>query len=150
MKTCLVKVYTKSRFPLPEYKTEGSAGMDIRADVTEPIYILPKKVYSIPTGLYIELPQGVEAQIRARSGLAVNHGISLVNGVGTIDSDYRGEIKVPMINLLDIPYHLQAGERIAQMIFSNYLRCEFLQVKKIEEMTETIRGAGGFGHTGKK
>ena len=97
MKTCVVKVYSKSKFPLPEYKTEGSAGMDIRADITEPLYILPKKIYSIPTGLYIELPQGVEAQIRARSGLAINHGISLINGVGTIDSDYRGDIKIPMI-----------------------------------------------------
>ncbi len=150
MKTCVVKVYTKSKFPLPEYKTEGSAGMDLRADITEPIYILPKKIYSIPTGLYIELPQGVEAQIRARSGLAVNHGISLINGVGTIDSDYRGEIKIPMINLLDIPYHLQAGERIAQMIFANFLRCEFLQVEKITQMTKTSRGSGGFGHTGKE
>ena len=150
MKTCVVKVYSKSKFPLPEYKTEGSAGMDIRADITEPLYILPKKIYSIPTGLYIELPQGVEAQIRARSGLAINHGISLINGVGTIDSDYRGEIKIPMINLLDIPYHLQAGERIAQVIFANFLRCEFLQVEKPTEMTKTIRGSGGFGHTGKK
>lgn len=150
MKTCVVKVYSKSKFPLPEYKTEGSAGMDIRADITEPLYILPKKIYSIPTGLYIELPQGVEAQIRARSGLAINHGISLINGVGTIDSDYRGEIKIPMINLLDIPYHLQAGERIAQVIFANFLRCEFLQVEKRAEMTKTIRGNGGFGHTGKK
>lgn len=149
MEICQVKVYTKSKFPLPEYKTNGSAGMDIRADITEPIFIIPKKVYSIPTGLYIELPQGVEAQIRARSGLAVNHGISLVNGVGTIDSDYRGEIKIPMINLLDIPYHLQAGERIAQIVFANYLRCKFSEVN-IEDMSKTFRGTGGFGHTGKK
>ena len=150
MKTYKVKVYTKSKFPLPEYKTDGSAGMDIRADIIESIYILPKKIYSIPTGLYIELPLGIEAQIRARSGLAANHGVSLVNGVGTIDSDYRGEIKIPMINLLDVPYHLQAGERVAQIIFAHYLQCELLQVDRLEEMTETTRGTGGFGHTGKK
>lgn len=149
MKTCVIKVYSDSKYPLPEYKTSGSAGMDVRANITEPLYMLPKKVYSIPTGLYVELPHGIEAQIRARSGLAVNHGISLVNGVGTIDSDYRGEIKIPMINLLDKPYQLQAGERVAQIIFAAYLKGEFFVVDNKEEMTTTVRGEGGFGHTGK-
>ncbi|WKY46235.1 dUTP diphosphatase [Eubacteriaceae bacterium ES2] len=92
----------------------------------------------------------MEAQIRARSGLAVNHGISLVNGIGTIDSDYRGEIKIPMINLLDKPYQLQAGERVAQIVFASYLQGEFFVVDNREEMTTTVRGDGGFGHTGKE
>ncbi|WKY46551.1 dUTP diphosphatase [Eubacteriaceae bacterium ES3] len=148
MKTCVIKVYNESKYPLPEYKTSGSAGMDVRANITEPLFMLPKKVYTIPTGLYIELPYGIEAQIRARSGLAVNHGISLVNGIGTIDSDYRGEIKIPMINLLDKPYHLQAGERVAQIVYATYLKGEFFVVDNKEEMTETLRGSGGFGHTG--
>ena len=133
--------------PLPEYETSGSAGMDLRAAVKETIVIKPGERALIPTGIYIELPQGMEAQVRARSGLAVKYGIGLVNGVGTIDSDYRGEIKVPLINWGDSDFTIQHGDRIAQMVICKYERIRW---EKVDELCETDRGAGGFGHTGRK
>lgn len=149
MKTYPVKILNQSPYPLPEYQTSGSAGVDIRANLDEKLMILPHRVYQIPTGIYLEMPIGLEAQIRARSGLALKHGLSLVNGIGTIDSDYRGEIKLILINLLDKPYQLLPGERIAQMVFSEYVRADFLAVSAIEELQSSERGDGGFGHSGK-
>lgn len=141
-----MKVKIKSeRELLPSYETEGSAGMDIRAFLNEPVVIPPGGRALIPTGLYIQLPKGYEAQIRARSGLAVKHGIGLVNGVGTIDSDYRGEIKVSLINWGEEAFTVKDGERIAQMVIAKYERVIW---EKTEELEETERGEGGFGHTG--
>ncbi|MEG0829207.1 MAG: dUTP diphosphatase [Anaerovoracaceae bacterium] len=130
---------------LPTYETEGSAGMDIRAKLSEPITLMPGKRSLITTGLYIELPQGMEAQIRARSGLAIKKGVGLVNGIGTIDSDYRGEIKIPLINWGEEPFVVNDGERIAQMVVAAYERVFW---DKVDQLTETKRAEGGFGHTG--
>ena len=144
MKNCNVKILNKSDFPLPKYQTQGSAGVDLRANIEEKLIIMPKKVYQIPTGIFIEMPLGIEAQIRA-----LKHGLSLVNGIGTIDPDYRGEIKIILINLLDRPYQLEPGERIAQMVFSEYIKADFMAVASIEELESSERGDGGFGHSGK-
>lgn len=141
-----IKIISKSGI-LPSYETPGSAGADIRAWISSPITLQPGERRLIPTGLYIELPPGVEAQVRARSGLSIRHGLSLVNGVGTVDSDYRGEWNIPVINLGQEPYTIQNGDRIAQVIFSQYIRGEFQPVSEIEK---TERGDGGFGHTGLK
>ena len=149
MKNCNVKILNKSAYPLPEYQTQGSAGVDLRANIEGKLIIMPKKVYQIPTGIFIEMTLGIEAQIRARSGLALKHGLSLVNGIGTIDPDYRGEIKIILINLLDRPYQLEPGERIAQMVFSEYIKADFMAVASIEELESSERGDGGFGHSGK-
>jgi dUTP pyrophosphatase len=149
MKTCQVKILNKSAYPLPEYQTPGAAGFDLRANIEGKLIIMPKKVYQIPTGIFLEMPLGVEAQIRARSGLALKHGLSLVNGIGTIDPDYRGEIKIILINLLDRPYQLEPGERIAQMVFSEYLQADFVEVADSDELALSDRGDGGFGHSGK-
>lgn len=130
---------------LPFYETEGSAGMDLRAFIEEPVTLKPGQRTLIPTGLYIELPVGYEAQIRARSGLAIKKGIGLVNGIGTIDSDYRGEIKVILINWGEEDFVIENGDRIAQMVIARYERVEWEQT---EDLTETERGSGGFGHTG--
>jgi dUTP pyrophosphatase len=130
---------------LPFYETEGSAGMDLKAYIDEPVTIKPGQRMLVPTGLYIELPAGYEAQIRARSGLAIKKGIGLVNGIGTIDSDYRGEIKVILINWGDEDFVIENGDRIAQMVIARYERIEW---EKAEELSETERGSGGFGHTG--
>jgi len=130
---------------LPKYETEGSAGMDIRAFVKEPVKLDPGERKLIPTGIAIELPKGYEAQIRARSGLSVKFGIGLVNGVGTIDSDYRGEIKVGLINLGEDPYTINNGDRIAQMIIAKYETAEW---ELSDELNRSSRGSGGFGHTG--
>jgi len=130
---------------LPFYETEGSAGMDLRAFIEEPVTLKPGQRMLIPTGLYIELPVGYEAQIRARSGLAIKKGIGLVNGIGTIDSDYRGEIKVILINWGDDDFVVENGDRIAQMVIARYERVEWEQT---EDLSETERGSGGFGHTG--
>lgn len=130
---------------LPSYETEGSAGMDIRAYIEEPIIIEPGKRALIPTGIFIELPSGFEAQIRARSGLAIKYGIGLVNGTGTVDSDYRGEIKLPLINWGEDAFEIKNGDRIAQMIIAHYENAELISV---DELSETERGTGGFGHTG--
>jgi dUTP pyrophosphatase len=144
-----IKILNRSQYPLPEYQTPGSAGVDLRANLEAKIIVLPNRVYQIPTGIYLEMPVGIEAQIRARSGLALKHGLALVNGVGTIDADYRGEIKIILINLLDKPYQLEPGERIAQMVFSEYLKADFTEVFSIEELEASERGDGGFGHSGK-
>lgn len=132
---------------LPAYETSGSAGMDIRAYVEEPVVIAPGKRALIPTGISIELPEGCEAQIRARSGLAVKYGIGLVNGIGTIDSDYRGEIKIALINFGDSDFTVRSGDRIAQMVVARYEKVEW---EESGALSETSRGAGGFGHTGRE
>ena len=132
---------------LPAYATEGSSGADLRAYIEEPITLMPGEWRLVPTGIFVEIPQGVEAQIRARSGLAIKHGIGLVNGVGTVDSDYRGEWNIPLINWGQEPYTIHSGDRIAQVIFSRYEKADFVSVSQI---SETERGAGGFGHTGIK
>ncbi len=142
-----VKIVNKSHFEAPSYATGQSAGMDLRADIAEPVTLAPLQRELIPTGLYIELPAGFEAQIRPRSGLAVKHGISLVNTPGTIDADYRGEIKVILVNLSSEPFTVNPGERIAQMVVARHERVEWEEVEVLEE---SARGEGGFGSTGRK
>lgn len=132
---------------VPTYATAGSSGADLRAYISQPITLAPGERCLVPTGIFVEIPQGIEAQIRARSGLAIKHGIGLVNGVGTVDSDYRGEWNIPLINWGDEPYTIQNGDRIAQVIFSRYEKADFTVVS---EISQTQRGAGGFGHTGIK
>lgn len=139
-----VKIKSRSGY-LPSYETDGSAGMDMRASLKEEIVLEPGKRILVPTGIFIELPKGYEAQVRARSGLAVKQGIGLVNGVGTIDSDYRGEIKVPLINWGEEPFIIRDGDRIAQMVVAKYERIIWEETDCLEE---TERGSGGFGHTG--
>ncbi len=131
---------------LPEYKTEGAAGMDLCAAISEPVELKPLERKLIPTGLKIELEHGYEAQIRPRSGLSIKHGITLINCVGTIDEDYRGEVCVPVVNISNEAYTIQPDERIAQMIIA---RVEQAKLEVVTELTETARGAGGFGSTGK-
>jgi len=143
--TVQISIVNKSPHQLPEYQTEGSAGMDLRAWLSEPVLLQPMERRLIPTGLYMALPQGFEAQIRPRSGLAIKRGLSLVNTPGTIDSDYRGEIMVPIINLSTEVQELTDGERIAQMIIAKYERAEWVPAERLDE---TVRGAGGFGHSG--
>lgn len=142
-----IDIVNKSHHPLPAYATEGSAGMDVRAFLAEPVTLLPGQRALIPTGLYIALPQGYECQIRPRSGLAIKHGISLVNSPGTVDSDYRGEIGVIVINHSDQPFTVNDGERICQMVIAPYTRVDW---NSVESLDETERGAGGFGHSGVK
>ena len=141
-----IKIVNKSKHPLPSYETEASAGMDLRANLVEPLLLKPLQRELVSTGLFIELPIGHEAQIRPRSGLAIKSGISLVNTPGTIDADYRGEIKVIVINLSNTDYVLNDGERIAQMVINKVEQAEWVIT---EALNETARGAGGFGHTGK-
>ncbi len=141
-----IKIISKSG-RIPSYETEGSAGADIRAFLDRPQTLMPGERRLIPTGLFVQLPEGVEAQIRARSGLAIKHGIGLVNGVGTIDSDYRGEWKIPLINFSDQPYTVCDGDRIAQVVFSEYIQVGFTIT---DEINSTERGSGGFGHTGSR
>ena len=136
---------THNRF-VPEYKTEGAAGMDLCAAITEPVTLKPLERALIPTGLKIELEHGYEAQVRPRSGLSIKHGITLINCVGTIDEDYRGEVCIPVVNLSDETYTIQPDERIAQMIIA---RVEQAKIEVVTELTETVRGAGGLGSTGK-
>ena len=140
-----VKVINTSANDLPEYKTVGSAGMDIRASLTESYILKPMERTLVPTGLHIELPQGYEAQIRPRSGLAVKNGITCLNTPGTIDSDYRGEIKVCLINLSNEAFEIKSGDRIAQMIVASYAKIEWEIASDLEK---TARGLKGFGHTG--
>lgn len=130
---------------LPAYETAASAGMDLRAYLAEPVMIAPMERKLIPTGLYIELPSGFEAQIRPRSGLALKHGISILNSPGTIDADYRGELKILLINFSDVNFEVGNGDRIAQMVISKH---EHIKWDEVEVLTETVRGAGGYGHTG--
>ena len=140
-----VKIINNSSNPLPSYETEGSAGMDLRANLEGPITIRSMERLLIPTGLFIELPKGFEAQIRPRSGLAIKKGLSLLNTPGTIDSDYRGEINIIMINLSQEDHVIEHGDRIAQMVIASY---ENISWEESVELEETGRGAGGFGHTG--
>jgi len=142
-----IKIVNKSKHALPAYETAFSAGMDLRASLDEPILLKPMERVLVPTGLFIELPAGYEAQIRPRSGLAIKKGISLVNTPGTIDADYRGEIKIITINLSGEDFIIQDGERVAQMIISRH---ETAQWTEVEELNETSRGEGGFGHSGTK
>jgi dUTP pyrophosphatase len=142
-----LKIVNTSDNPLPVYETTGSAGMDLRAQLSEPVMLKPLQRALIPTGLFIELPDGCEAQVRPRSGLALKKGVTVLNSPGTIDSDYRGEIKVIMINLSNETTIINTGERIAQMIISKY---EKVTLKEVDELNETERGEGGFGHTGVK
>lgn len=141
----IVKVINKSSNPLPEYETSGSAGMDLKAHLEAPVVLKPLQRVLIPTGLFLSIPKGFEGQIRARSGLAIKHGISLVNGIGTIDSDYRGELKIILINLGSEDFVVNNGDRIAQLVLTKYERVEF---EIVEDLDETNRGKGGFGHTG--
>ena len=142
-----VKIINKSNNPLPEYSTSQSAGMDLRAFITEPVILGVIDRALIPTGLYIEMPEGYEAQVRPRSGLAIKHGITVLNSPGTVDADYRGEICVELVNLSNTPFTVEPGERIAQLVFSKYEKADFIEV---EELSETERGTGGIGHTGLK
>ena len=140
-----IKVINQSKHALPEYETPHSAGLDLRANLDAPVTLNSLERALIPTGLFIELPVGYEAQIRPRSGLAIKHGISLVNSPGTIDSDYRGEIKVIVINLSTEPFTIADGERICQMVIAKHERVEW---NNTNELNKTLRGEGGFGHTG--
>lgn len=141
-----VKVVNKSNNALPAYETKNSAGMDLRAYLPDgPVTLQPMQRALIPTGLYIEIPEGYEGQVRPRSGLAFKHGITVLNTPGTIDADYRGELKQILINLSDEPFVINNGDRIAQIVFA---RCEQAEMVEVEELSETERGAGGFGHTG--
>jgi len=142
-----IKIVNKSRHRLPEYSTTASAGMDIRAYLESDVILGAGKRVLIPTGLFLEIPVGFEAQIRPRSGLAINKGISILNSPGTIDSDYRGEVCIIMINLSDEDFVIKDGDRICQMVISRHERAEWVNVDVLEE---TERGSGGFGHTGKK
>ena len=140
-----VKVINQSNNVLPAYATEGSSGMDLRANLPEPITLQPLQRLLIPTGLFIEMPLGIEAQIRPRSGLAVKQGLTCLNSPGTVDSDYRGEIKVLLINLSNEPQQIVHGDRIAQMVF---VKVEVATLLLVQELADTVRAAGGFGHTG--
>lgn len=140
-----VRIINKSKNNLPAYETAHAAGMDLRADLEGPVSLNPMERKLVPTGLHIELPEGFEAQIRPRSGLAFKHGISIVNSPGTIDADYRGEIKVLLINLSTEVFEINSGDRIAQMIIARH---EKVNWQEVEILNETSRGAGGYGHTG--
>lgn len=140
-----VKIINKSLYPLPQYETSGSAGVDVRANIETPIRIEPLHRILIPTGLYTEIPEGYEIQVRPRSGLAIKHGISVLNTPGCCDSDYRGEIGVILINLSSDDFVIEPGDRIAQLILN---KVEQIDWKPVESLSETDRGAGGFGHTG--
>ena len=142
-----VRVVRSGDQPLPAYKTELSAGMDLHADLQTPVVIGPLERTLVPTGLSIELPAGVEAQVRPRSGLALKKGIGVLNSPGTIDADYRGEISVILVNLSDVSYEISPGERIAQMVVAPHSRVQWIEA---EELSETKRGSGGFGSTGVK
>lgn len=141
-----VKIINQSGHPLPAYETIASAGMDLRANIEESVMVSPLQRVIIPTGLFIELPVGCEAQVRPRSGLAWKHGITVLNSPGTIDADYRGEIKVILVNLSQEPFEIKNGERIAQMVIAKHERVEWSETSDLQD---TSRGAGGFGSTGR-
>ena len=142
-----VEIINRSHHALPEYATEQSAGLDLRANIDATIELRPMERHLVPTGLFIALPQGYEAQVRPRSGLAIKHGITVLNAPGTIDADYRGEVCVILVNLSDEPFVIADGERIAQMVIARHEQAEWLPV---EVLPQTERGAGGFGHSGTK
>jgi dUTP pyrophosphatase len=141
-----IKVINRSKNTLPAYETLHAAGMDLRADLEAPVALKPLERQLVPTGLYIELPEGYEAQIRPRSGLAYKHGIGIVNSPGTIDADYRGEIKVLLVNLSNVDFEINTGDRIAQMVVAKH---EQVKGEEVDTLSDTTRGAGGYGHTGK-
>jgi dUTP pyrophosphatase len=141
-----IKIINRSAFDLPKYETELSAGMDARANLTESVTLAPLERAMIPTGLYVELPAGYEMQVRPRSGLAAKHGLTVLNSPGTIDADYRGEIRVILVNLSSEPFEIKPGERIAQLVVARHERAEW---ELADELSATERGAGGFGSTGK-
>jgi dUTP pyrophosphatase len=145
MSLTTIRIINQSSNPLPKYATEGSAGMDLMADIKEPLALAPLQRTLVPTGLFIELPPGYEAQVRPRSGLAIKHGITCLNSPGTVDSDYRGEIKVILVNLSNETHLIQPGDRIAQMVIHTV---EMIQWETVNEVAATVRN-GGFGHTGK-
>lgn len=140
-----IRIINTSKNSLPAYETLHAAGMDLRAELDEQIVLKPMERKLVPTGLFIELPEGFEAQIRPRSGLAFKHGIGIVNSPGTIDADYRGEIKVLLINYGDQPFEINTGDRVAQMVVARH---EKVNWEKVDSLNETKRGAGGYGHTG--
>lgn len=142
----VLKIINKSGNPLPKYQTAGASGMDLLASNEEDIVLPPLARVLVPTGLFMEIPEGYEGQVRARSGLSIKHGITLINAVGTIDSDYRGELRIPIVNISDREYTIKKGERIAQLVLSKYERAELVEV---EELELSERGCGGFGSTGK-
>ena len=141
-----VKIINRSAFPSPAYATEMSAGMDLKANISEAVLLEPLQRAMIPTGIYLALPEGTEAQVRPRSGLAAKFGISVLNAPGTIDADYRGEVKVILVNLSNEPFTVNPGERIAQLVLARYERLEW---DEVETLDETCRGEGGFGSTGR-
>lgn len=141
-----IKIVNQSKHPLPAYETSLSAGMDLRANLDQDILLKPLDRALIPTGLFVEIPEGNEAQIRPRSGLAIKHGITLLNTPGTIDADYRGEVKIILVNLSNNEYIIRDGERIAQMVIAEHKQIKWVEVV---QLSDTERGAGGFGHTGK-
>ena len=141
-----VKIINRSAFPSPAYATEMSAGMDLKANISEAVLLEPLQRAMIPTGIYLALPEGTEAQVRPRSGLAAKFGISVLNAPGTIDADYRGEVKVILVNLSNEPFTINPGERIAQLVLARYERIEW---DEVETLDETCRGEGGFGSTGR-
>ena len=147
MQNIAINIINQSGNPLPEYATAGSAGMDIRANLSQPVVLQSLERTLIPTGLFIELPQGYEAQVRPRSGLAIKQGITCLNTPGTIDSDYRGELKVILINLSKDPQTINHGDRIAQIIIASVTKADLILV---QQLNTTARGEGGFGHTGKQ
>ena len=140
-----IKIINKSKNENPSYATKGASGFDLRANLDEDLIIKPFERIAVPTGLFIEIPMGYEGQIRARSWMSLKHGITMANGVGTIDSDYRGEIKVLIVNISDKEYVIKNNDRIAQMIIAKYEKVDF---KLVEELSDTDRDEGGFGHTG--
>ena len=142
-----VKIVNKSQWPDPAYATVASAGMDLRADIAEPVVLKPLERRLVPTGIFIELPAGYEAQVRPRSGLATKHGVTVINSPGTVDADYRGELNVSLVNLSSEPFEIVPGERIAQMVVAAH---ETVEWEKVEALSETERGAGGWGSTGAK
>ena len=142
-----VNIINRSHHPIPQYQTSGSAGMDLCAFIPETIVLQPMQRLLVPTGLFIELPQGFEAQIRPRRGMAIKKGITMINTPGTIDSDYRGEIKIPVVNLSGEVQTIEDGERVAQMVIARH---ETISWNEVEVLNETLRGEGGFGHTGTK
>ncbi len=141
-----VKIVNKSSYPSPSYATEMSAGMDLKADISEPVVLGPLGRAIVPTGISIALPEGYEAQVRPRSGLAAKHGITVLNTPGTVDADYRGEIKVILVNISDTPFTVNPGERIAQMVVARH---EHIEWEEVEVLDGTARGEGGFGSTGR-
>lgn len=142
-----IRIINKSKHPLPQYATPLSAGLDLRADIDSPITLRPRQRCLVPTGLYMALPPGYEAQVRPRSGLALKYGITVLNSPGTIDADYRGEICVVLANMSDEPFTVEDGERVAQMVIARHEQAEW---EETDSLDDTLRGEGGFGHSGRK